>query len=853
MKERISHNVRHSLFFLLLFCFAAAILGDSTSEALLLAHFGASIIPRMFLVNAGALFLLSAGLLSFVDRTDRRRFFFNALLVHGGILLLLRMAVAAHWEFLFFPLFSYAYSSKILFFLLFWTVANDLIDSRSAGREFPYIAAGGTIGAIGVSFAIPGLMKFFAVDDLLVIWALLTFCAGLLLVPLRRSFRYAPRQQRTRSVGRFPGKKRFSALELLRDEPLLRSMSLLYFLIFFLLLNQHITFYHEVKNAFHSASAIASFLGKFNGISMLTTCFLQVSLAGVLMRRLGSTRSMLLLPGALFLVFLLLAVTGGFSIGGARLLFWSVILGMGIRIAFFDAFFSPNFQLFFSSLPGEVRGRGKLLIEGIVKPVAMVVAGSWLLWVVPQLNFRVQILLMTCTAAVALVQTLRLKNAYTKTLTRYLKGFSSNRKAVLQQLSFSGDEDVWTFLARKLEEESFEVQQFLVELIATSKDKRAFSLLLDFLPRSTGKFKATIVTALGHFTEAQVAEELKKCLSSDDPRVVANAIVALSQCGASNPESYLAPLSGHADSRVKANVIMALWPSVRRMEREKLYTRLRDMLFSGSVDDCASALFVTGELEHQKTLELLVEFCEKSISTVFQNKTVGDQAVAALGKKMEPVTLLMLLRLTQHCSRRRCETIIATIELMLPYIDERYWLKGFTEGNELYRNSLLRAMYRMEAEISHETERVFRSVLVSELESITEERQSLDILSKSGSDRVSLLSCAVREELVEVRLNNLLLMLARLDSSGAIQSVVPRLYHTDAHVRACALEVMENTGDVKINRSVIAIMEWLEKMTLLSGAVNGAVSERAAAVARRYTASRNSWVATCAEYACPNG
>jgi uncharacterized membrane protein len=66
---------RWPLFTLLAVCFAGAILGDSTAEALLLARFGPEWIPRLYLINALLLCISSAVMMSVIDKVDRGVFF----------------------------------------------------------------------------------------------------------------------------------------------------------------------------------------------------------------------------------------------------------------------------------------------------------------------------------------------------------------------------------------------------------------------------------------------------------------------------------------------------------------------------------------------------------------------------------------------------------------------------------------------------------------------------------------------------------------------------------------------------------------------------------------------------------
>ena len=152
--------------------------------------------------------------------------------------------------------------------------------------------------------------------------------------------------------------------------------------------------------------------------------------------------------------------------------------------------------------------------------------------------------------------------------------------------------------------------------------------------------------------------------------------------------------------------------------------------------------------------------------------------------------------------------------------------------------------------IAPEAADLFNRIAGREIEAIEWEKQSLQTLSSSISDRMVLLACAIREELIAIRLDTLLLLTALLDRSGVVGSVIPRISHSDAHVRARALEVLENTGDVKINRSIIGYIEWLATLPLPPHGDGGPALKKEVMVAGSYCASHNKWVAACAEYAC---
>ena len=100
-----SSAYRPRFFALLAVSFAGAILGDSVAESLILSHFNASIIPHLYLVNAGLLFFFSFFLMNIVDRVDRGAFFMAFSGAHAILLAGVWLAVSSGADWLFIPLF----------------------------------------------------------------------------------------------------------------------------------------------------------------------------------------------------------------------------------------------------------------------------------------------------------------------------------------------------------------------------------------------------------------------------------------------------------------------------------------------------------------------------------------------------------------------------------------------------------------------------------------------------------------------------------------------------------------------------------------------------------------------------
>jgi len=848
------------LFLLLLLCFATAILGDSTAEALLLAHFGAEMVPKMYLVNSLFLFLFSAFAMTIIDRVDRGLFFLCLVAGHGVILFLVWISVLLGAAVLFVPLFSYAYVSKILLFLMFWTLANDLVDSRRAGTEFPLIAAGGTLGAITISFLIPSLLRVISAQSLLPVWSVLSFALALFFLPVWKSFgrQFKASSDKEKHATRNL-KSLLSDVRLIRREPLLWNMSILYFLLFFILLTQHYAFYTAIKSRYARAEDLASFLGYFTGISMGVTFLLQISLAGFVLKKIGSTRSMFLLPASLCLVFGCLSVLG-FSRGaavlsGSALLFWGIVLGVGLRIAFFDSFFSPNFQVFFSSLPQDIRGRGKLSIEGAVKPLSIACTSMWLMFVAPRLSLGFNMLVLLVLALAMVVQTFRLRAKYAESLTRYLTGFDARKLSqFMDTLELENQDNILAALAKMLETEPYEVKSFVVEILADLNTAESVQVLRDFIPRADSHTRSRIVGALARLTLPDLRPLFSSLLADDDSRVVADAVLALALYGDAEVNEGLSAFLRHPHRRVRANTVVALWPASEDIQRSELLMVLRELLGSDDCIDRAAALYAIGEIAAPDVaLPMLEVFYSESAAQIVDDRHVWRQFLAALAKYPGDRSIEIMLSLSERTYAKRRADVAAAIALSL---EKGYpaasALQRAASDRDLHRHVLVKAVYIRAPELSQADERT--------LEAIAEEERRAawgDWLAYSGlrseqaTSAVDLLMNALREQCIDERVESLVHIAALCDRSGQIRAVAGRLHHENRHVRARAIEVLDNAGNMRLNRAIIELLDTGDTASVVRSAESlapGALPG-AGAVVDRYMACAYPWVRTCARYA----
>jgi HEAT repeats len=851
------------LFAILFCCFASAILGDSTAESLLLAHCDMRSIPGMFLVNAVFLFISSSVLMSLIDRVDRGRFFMVLTFGHCGMLLLIKCALLLHMPFLYPFLFSYAYVTKILLFLMFWTLANDLVDSRRASAEFPFVAAGGTLGAIAVSFAVPWLMKVTAAENLLLVWSALVMLLGVLFLPVQRSFGVSfkavsdKQKHAERSI-----KNILDDLKLVKQEPLLWNMAIFYFLLFFVVINQQFAFYAQLKGHLSNAKQLASFLGYFNGSSMFATFLLQIFVAGYVIKKIGSTRAMLFLPAVLCCVFVVLAYLGffpgmheaGAESNGGHGLFWCVVLGMGLRVAFFDSFFSPNFQVFFSSLPHDVRGRGKLSIEGVVKPLAIVCASIWLLFVAPMLPFGVSMAILFYCSVGMFIQTFRIRKKYAESLSRNLTGFKSKRLSTLFNfVDLAKEENFLTTLSRALEKEEYEIKKYMIEILIEMKTKESIAVLLDYLGHCDEISRATIISSLGTLKKEDLRELFARYLHDPDERVVANSVLALGAYQTLEITGALEPFLYNPDNRVRANAVVVLWPMWAPEKRNRLVGLLMEMLESKNVDTCASGLYAMGELHSGEFLPRLKDLMVKELPFLISNHKIWKQYIDAVSKSGDEGALEVLLSLCDRVSRKKMNDVVASLGGLIKngYPCERF-LERLAKETYLHRSVMLKALYEGRVFPGKEHEEMLQEMALSEVKAVYSDWISLNTLdTKAELAGIKLLRMAIFEESINERLRNVVNISALLDKSGRIRAVVPRLYHSNRHVRAQAFELLDNVGDLKINRWLLRLLDTNDVAThSREGALTFKIrSKSLMAVVSEYINGHHVWLKECASYA----
>jgi HEAT repeat protein len=418
-----------------------------------------------------------------------------------------------------------------------------------------------------------------------------------------------------------------------------------------------------------------------------------------------------------------------------------------------------------------------------------------------------------------------------------------------------GDQEFMTQVREVLNKGEPELQKYLIEQLAASPVPQFIALLKEHGRHADARVRASIVTALGNVSPEDHREFIVQCLDDQDSRVVANAIMETGSIITAEVTARLQQLLQHESARVRANAAIMLWRQGMVKDLQAVFEFLKKMLYGPVEGDKASALYALGEITDAESLRLVCEFAAKSApSSKISNEPVFRQLVRALGKKESGATLDVILHLAHDAYRWQNREIIAALALMLEQqrtLDP--FVKRIEQKNPVGRNVLIKAIGESSAGLSREQGSVVRRVVCEEVNEVELDRRALDLLRMVRHIQgIELLRCAIREESVERRLETVVNAIAMFDPEGSIRKVMARLFHTDSHIRARAIEVLDSAGDVQLNRLVIRIIDSQEKAgePAMKGNLSAELRGELLRILARYRDNTaNAWVKRCAENA----
>jgi HEAT repeat protein len=345
---------------------ASVAIGESGIDGLFFARVGTRSLPLMYLLQAGATFVVLLGLAGAFTRLGRRRTYLGAPVVLAATLVLERVILVTDVRWIYPVLWVTVPVGMLVQGTYVWGVAGAVTDTRQAKRLFPLFAAGGILGSVAGGLATRAIAASLGAQNLGLVWA-----GGLVaaLVGIRMTLGPAPSARARRRVARrTPSALRevTQALAYVRRSRLLVWMTAAAVLFSVLYYSLYLPYAAAATQRYPNADALAGFFGVF--WAAVTGAAFLVSIFGAnrLFARVGVAAIVVVLPVLYAGAFATVLIVSGFvAIVGVR--FVTVLWLQGVA--------SPGWETLINVVPESRRDQTRAFINGGPTQAGTAIAG----------------------------------------------------------------------------------------------------------------------------------------------------------------------------------------------------------------------------------------------------------------------------------------------------------------------------------------------------------------------------------------------------------------------------------------------------------------------------------------------
>ncbi len=535
-----------TLFLHSLFAVGAFLTGRTVRDALFLAHSDRSQLAWMYVLSA--VFVTASGLVyaRLANRVRRDLMALISATFFGVLFVLLWVAERLHPPGIYSVIYVFVEVMGAMILVQFWTLANELFNAREAKRLYGFIGAGGTFANILIGLLGARVATAFGTN------ALLLMCGALLFVTGGASFA-GGRLGRQRLFARAAsGKaaavtKRSGGASRVMGDSHLRTVAILSAVTFFT--TTLIDFQFKVVAADKlKGDELAAYFSYFSAMVGALALGLQLFGTSRLLNRAGVIGSLAVLPISL-------------AFGDAALLIfptlWAASMAKGADTLFRYSVNDATTQILYLPVPAQVRVSAKAFIDGVVKPVAIGLAGLTLagyrLWLKGDPYRLAWFSLILALTWVGVVMSMRSK--YIKSLQDNLKQRRLDLESARHQVIDGNTSGVLErALASDDEQEVLNALALLPHLEKLELDQRV-ELLLEH------RSSAVRVSALEYYAHRQTmrfANSVFRRFEDSDPAVRAAAIDAFCAMGRDKAVRSVRLFLADPDPRIRSAAVTGM-------------------------------------------------------------------------------------------------------------------------------------------------------------------------------------------------------------------------------------------------------------------------------------------------------
>ncbi len=847
---------------LLFFVFGGAIVGETVAVSIVVSVSGMTTLGRMYMINGVLLFGLPLLFFRHIDRFRRERLLADQLLATVGLLFLylvvysVRATVpAAVGHALLMVIYPLSYLTKTLNFLTFWTLANDVCDTSEAKKGFPIVAAWGFAGGLMGAFGAWALLRVVDAEMVVWLWMFLYLVAWVFVKKIRNQFWARLLRPETVHVHREP--MRVMVKEVLGIR-LVREMSVIYFLVFVAIFSVDFLFWKQCHRWFPTAKGLASFQFSFYlAHALMTIAALYLALPN-LIARVGFVKIMYALPVLLFFGSAMLL---GVRIGGVepRLLFAATILLQFLRHVVFENAFSPIYQMFFVAIPSARRGRAKTLLEGVVKPAALLGAGLYLTYL-GGLELMVPTLVLV--ASVALVYLVfSVRRTYIEELVPRTVPVETQEE-IVAGISSAADSKIVSLVREYARSNDQDLRALAVRIMTHQPTRQSLAEVTELYEHERSPVvRETIASSLAGFYWYETRQFVERLLHDDSVRVRADALVSLTAMNARWKWEFrdLAREMLFENSlRVRIGAARFLWASGDTGDRQSVRALMTALLASRNANKRSAGLYLVGALRPDDwELILLRNLTDDSPAQVF------GKSVETIMASASDATRTAALERIEKLPRERIAAAGRAVELAGPVVVQAVLAFLGTPRERRMSFELVHALrvikyapegFGLRFEVEPRAERnmlrwVLRELHAAYVDAAVWVRYRASAAGEHSVSGVELLESALSERVLRVAEWALDAMVL-LDREGLITWGRRDLDMREYSNRLDMIEILESLGSHRIGAWTVPLLKFesWEDIARKGRFLRRRGEDRDAGLVH-FARSENRWVCVCTLYA----
>ncbi len=708
--------------------------------------------------------------------------------------------------------------------LVFWSLANRLLNVRQGKRLFGVIGTGEILAGILGGFSVRFLVKLIGGASHLLVFSVGGMAGSLiLLIYTMKKFRKRIRISLDEE-DEANGEKEH---DFFKDKYLLLILGTAALSVFGYYILDFV-FYNQVEGAYVNENAIAGFLGMFIGAIGIVNLIGNAFFHSRLIERYGLSLGLLIVPVVVFLGAVASLVAN--IPRSAQALLLVVILTKGLDEICRTSIEEPSFKILHQPFPPSVRVRAQAAQEAITEPIASAVIGAFLLILTRffSTNIIYPLWVLAIVTVIWIVSAILLRQEYTKALTRALAKRRLSGKA-LALADKSSIEVLEKGLKSNIPGEVINCLNMMEEIEHESLE----SFLTDLLNHPDPDVRCHVLEKIGNLGMEKAADAISARLETEEvPKVIGTALRTL--CAVSETDAFELVFSYLEDPgmspEIKRGAMAGLLQNGGIDGILSAGSKLNALLESEKSEERKLAAHVLGEVGISSFYRPLLKLLKDS------DKEVRSAAITASGKLKNPRLLPLLLKnfTVPELSRVAVSAVIAFGEEILPYLES-----AFDEENQTrqMRIKIIRIIGRIGGRKAIEIlkrkmdfwEEDIRSYVLSALvtiryqadmeeisaiherirQEVNDATWTLSVIMDIGDDEdVALLIKALKSE-VEKNKQRIFSLLAMIYPPKTIIQTQLNLGGQSKDHRANALEVLDNILPPDLKETIFPLIDEL--------------------------------------------